>query len=80
MKFINIKDKFDKTNLSYVLNYEETTIIMAFTNNIKINFSKYLNQYMNEICNVPRIHIISDIKHDRNRHEYSLVYIEELMR
>ena len=60
MKLINIKDKFDKTNLSYVLNYEETTIITAFTNNIKINFSKYLNQYINEICNVPRIHRITE--------------------
>ncbi len=46
LKIIGISHKFYKTNLSYMINYEETSIITAFNNNIKLNFPKYVNQYI----------------------------------
>jgi hypothetical protein len=54
MKSAGLENKFNATNLSYILNEEETKIVTSYTNNIKINFQKYLFQFVNEIYKVPR--------------------------
>jgi hypothetical protein len=46
---------FDCTNLSFLLNGEYTKIETSFTNNILMNFHKYLFQYVNEISEIPKI-------------------------
>jgi len=43
--------KFDGSNLSYIFNELVDEIIICYQNNIKINFFKYLNQYINRIYN-----------------------------
>ena len=54
MKYAGLTEKFSATNLSYLLNEEETKVVVSYTNNIKLNFQKYLYQYINEIYQVPR--------------------------
>jgi hypothetical protein len=54
MKCAHLETKFDASNLSYILSEEETKIVTSYTNNIKLNFQKYLFQYINEIFEVPR--------------------------
>ena len=54
MKSAGLEKKFNASNLSYILNEEETKIVTSYTNNIKMNFQKYLFQYVNEIFKVPR--------------------------
>ena len=46
---LNWDIKLDSTNLSYILNREYENLQVMYSNNIKMNFSKYLRQYINEI-------------------------------
>jgi len=62
-EFLRITKETKKkaTNLSYILNEEETKIVTAYSNNIKMNFQKYLFQSVNETYGdgVPRVIKIS---------------------
>jgi hypothetical protein len=45
----NINDfKFDATNLSYIYGVEIDEIVKSYKNNIKLNFFKYVHQYVNQ--------------------------------
>ena len=55
MKYSKMNDLLDAKNLSYILNEEEVKISTVYSNNIKINFHKYLFQALNELSNIPRI-------------------------
>ena len=61
-KDCNMK-KINAHNLSYIKNYEITQILTAYSNNIKNNFMKYVNQFVNESHNIPHMKKL-------NREEY----------
>lgn len=57
--------KVDSKNLSYVLGQSAVTIITNIENNIKLNFTKYLRQYVNQSFKDENNKILSKI--DRNK-------------
>jgi hypothetical protein len=52
---LGITENFDAKNLSYIVNRECISLNVAYTNNIKQNFTKYLRQYVNESFEVSHI-------------------------
>ena len=65
MEHLKLEKFFDASNLSYILNEEEVKIATVYSNNIKINFHKYLFQCLNELFEVP--HIPRKSKEDYNK-------------
>lgn len=53
-KKLKIEIHLSSKNLSYILNYERIKLEIAYKNNIKVNYLKYLRQYVNETFDIPK--------------------------
>lgn len=58
-------DKISSRNLSYILKREYEMLETMYTNNIKMNFQKYLNKYVNVSFNVPTIKRLSKDEYNK---------------
>jgi len=49
-----LPSKFDGTNLSYIYSTASEQMVISFRNNIQINYTKYLCQYVNKLYCIPK--------------------------
>ena len=75
-KLLGNNYKISFVNLSYILKREYETLETMYSNNIKMNFNKYLNKYVNNSFNVPKINRLTKgeyMKFDKiQRNEYKI--------
>lgn len=57
--------KINGTNLSFIRCEEVTKILTAYKNNVTLNFTKYLFQWINEMHSVPRTKRLPKEKYDK---------------
>ena len=68
---------YNSTNLGYMLNYEAIKMQTSYINNIKLNFIKYLFQFVNESHSLPSIKRVSKMEYRQMLPEQKLNYQEK---
>lgn len=61
-KQLNYSTKIDAVNLSSIIGYSTTDIVTNIENNIKLNFIKYINRFVNSMFKVEHNEILNKLK------------------